>query len=137
VSAESRERFLEDTLASINAKPGDEIHGMPPEVLHMVQRHREAITAYLAPRIAEAPPKVRIPRLTLQNVPRYIAAVGRALNLGQVHAREANAMLYAAQMLVTAYRALGHADPSAPPEKRIGFMQAAAAELDTELLREL
>ncbi len=78
-------------------------------------------------------PRVRIPRLTLASVPRYIAAVARAVERGQVDTKEANAMLYAAQMLIAAYRALGEAAPATTPKERIGFIQAAADELDREV----
>ncbi len=88
------------------------------------------------PDLPRAEPQVRIPALTLANVPKYIRAVARALERGQIDVRESNGMLYAAQMLVAAYRVLGDADEdgadAAAPAKRIGFIRAAAEAFVTQ-----
>ena len=74
-------------------------------------------------------PKVRIPRLDLEHVPQYIAAVSKALERGQLDSKSANSMIYAAQMLVAAFRAMGEAYPDLPTGKKIGFIKAMAESL--------
>ncbi|MEZ2347068.1 hypothetical protein, partial [Terriglobus sp. RCC_193] len=59
-------------------------------------------------------------------LPRYVAAVSKALERGQLTAQDARAMLYGAQMLLAAWNALGDALPDDDPKTRIGFIQAAA-----------
>ena len=45
-----------------------------------------------------------IPKLTPASAPRYIAAVAQAVKLKQLDPKQANAMLYAAQLLIAASR---------------------------------
>lgn len=46
----------------------------------------------------------RIPKLSPRSAPRYIAAVALAVKLKQLDPKQANAMLYAAQLLIAASR---------------------------------
>ncbi len=102
-------------------------------VLHVLNPEGHPVDPW-ADDAPEGPPRTRIPKLTIQSIPKYIAAVAKALERGQLKPAEANAMLYAAQMLLTAWRVAGEALPDeAPAEKRIGFIQAADDALQREV----
>jgi len=89
----------------------------------------EATPIILTPDADAKGRRVRIPKLELQTLPHYVAAVSKALERQQVTPQEARAMLYAAQMLLAAWNALGDVLPQAEPAARIGFIQAAADQL--------
>jgi len=93
----------------------------------------EAAPVILPPDADTKGRRVRIPKLTLPNMPRYIGAVSKALERGEVTAQDARAMLYAAQMLLAAWNALGDVLPDEDAKTKIGFIQAAAERLQVSI----
>lgn len=61
----------------------------------------------------------KIPTLTSKNVQRYIGAVAAAVKRGEIDGPKANAMLYAAQLLLAAERMQGQPAKRGRPPKTI------------------
>ena len=59
-------------------------------------------------------PRIRIPRLSSDTVSAYIGAVARAARIGAITSAQANSMLYAAQLMVSAQRTAPHPPPHQP-----------------------
>lgn len=103
-------------------------------IAHGRAEGRKAAPQLLPPE-PKTPARVRIPKLELQTLPRYIAAVSKGLERGELKAQDARAMLYGAQMLLAAWNALGAALPDDDAKTRIGFIQAAAESLKVSIHR--
>jgi hypothetical protein len=72
-----------------------------------------------APGVSEAALESGIPKLRPTNVPKYIAAVSLALQAKRITQEEANALLYAAQLLIGALKAIGPVTPGKPRGRHV------------------
>lgn len=79
-----------------------------------------------APHVSEAALESGIPKLRPTNVPKYIAAVSLALQAKRISQEEANAMLYAAQLLIGALKVIGPQQPAKPRGKQVAAARRAA-----------
>ena len=71
------------------------------------EKGRAVVTASILARVKEEHSKLRevkLPRLTLANVGRYIAAVSAAITCGKLDPGSGRALLYAAQLVITGAR---------------------------------
>jgi hypothetical protein len=80
-----------------------------------------------APGVSDAALESGIPTLRPNNVARYIAAVSTALQAKRITQEEANAMLYAAQLLIGALKALPPKQPGKPRGKQVAAQRALEA----------
>lgn len=78
-----------------------------------------------APGVSEAALESGIPKLKPTNVPKYIAAVSLALQAKRISQEEANAMLYAAQLLIGALKVIGPAEKAKPRGKQVAAARRA------------
>jgi hypothetical protein len=78
-----------------------------------------------APHVSKAALASGIPKLKPTNVAKYIAAVALALQAKRITQEEANAMLYAAQLLIGALKVLGPPEPAKPRGKQVAAARRA------------
>ena len=78
-----------------------DVDGLPASLVLAISAHRDAVIAHLG--LTTAAPK--LPALTARGAKRYIAAVARHVSMGLLSAKDANSLLYAAQLLIAADRA--------------------------------
>ena len=132
-TAEERQREANAAWAAMSA--GDAGKPMPcglsARAVHDLCSRPDSATLLLG--YSPGKPAFRLPRLTVSTAHKYIAAIASEVERGLLDRRDANTLLYAAQMLLTVARFHLTASDTARPAETLTLPAITAAAIDSLL----